>query len=223
MKNRVTLRLSLRRVLFLVIAASAALAGPIVLIVASARTCEAQSVRGGQTGRRGGADTSPARLDYRIGKIRLIGAKAYSEEKLLSVLGMGPGDLYQDAKLQSGLTELKNLYQTRGNLNFAPDPSFNFDEGLKVVDVTINIYEGSQYTVNSIKFMGNTTVRDDILRREIPLKAGSVFNFERLESAIPRLNQLGRFEEIKPGDFTVEPLPNGAKVDVVLRVKEKAR
>ena len=60
-----------------------------------------------------------------------------------------------------------------------------------VVDVTMKVTEGKQYFVNRITFTGNTTTRDNVIRREIRLLEAGVFNTEALKYSIKRLNQLG--------------------------------
>jgi hypothetical protein len=58
---------------------------------------------------------------------------------------------------------------------------------------------------------------------EESLRTGEVFDVSRLRLSLLRLNQLGLFEEIRIEDAWVQPSPDEAKVDVNLRVKEKAR
>ena len=56
--------------------------------------------------------------------------------------------------------------------------------------------EGPQYFVNRITFTGNTTTRDNVIRREMRLFEGGVFDTEALKFSVRRLNQLGYFTEI---------------------------
>ena len=57
--------------------------------------------------------------------------------------------------------------------------------------------EGQQYFVNRITFTGNTTTRDNVIRREMRLVEGGVFNTEALKYSVRRLNQLGYFKELE--------------------------
>ena len=69
-----------------------------------------------------------------------------------------------------------------------------------VVDVTMQITEGPQYFVNRITFTGNTTTRDNVIRREMRLIEGNVFDTEALKYSVRRLNQLGYFKEMNGND-----------------------
>src|SRR5262249_1441360 len=70
---------------------------------------------------------------------------------------------------------------------------------------------------------GNTTTRDKVIRREIMVPEGQVFNSSFWDMSLQRLNQLGYFEEIKPEDAEVKPSPTEPQVDITLKVKENDR
>jgi Outer membrane protein/protective antigen OMA87 len=60
-----------------------------------------------------------------------------------------------------------------------------------IVDVTMRMQEGQQFFVNRITFTGNTTTRDNVIRREMRLLEDAPFNTEALKFSVKRLNQLG--------------------------------
>jgi outer membrane protein insertion porin family len=95
-----------------------------------------------------------------------------------------------------------------------------------VVDVRVLFQEGPQYYVNRITFTGNTTTRDNVIRREMRLVEGGTFDTEALKYSVRRLNQLGYFTEIHGDerDTKIDKLtdkPNA--VDVTMRVAEQNR
>ena len=57
--------------------------------------------------------------------------------------------------------------------------------------------EGKQFFVRRIDFSGNTTTRDKVIRRELLIDEGDMFNTRLWEISILRLNQLGYFEQLK--------------------------
>ena len=61
----------------------------------------------------------------------------------------------------------------------------------------MRMQEGEQYFVNRITFVGNTTTRDNVIRREVRLLEGGVFNTEALKYSVKRINQLGYFKTIE--------------------------
>jgi outer membrane protein insertion porin family len=108
----------------------------------------------------------------------------------------------------------------QGGLNAKEPP------GPPVVDVTMRMQEGQQFFVNRITFTGNTTTRDNVIRREMRLVEGGVFNTEALKYSVKRLNQLGYFKALegKPGEVDVQKTPNATnKIDVKLKLEEQNR
>lgn len=241
MRNRVAQKLNLSRALLLTVAALAALAGPIVFGIVNVKAGGAQSApavravasrsplspptaQAGRGGPRGGAGTPSDIQEYRVGEIQVIGAKIVQNDVVLSLLGLVSGEVYNESRLKEGFRDLMKLYGSLGYINFIPEPVLNFDERQKVVNLTINIKEDRQFRVNRISFTGNTTTRDEVMRREILLKEGEVFNASAWKLSVLRLNQLGVFEEIKEEDTKVDfSSSSEPKVDVTLRVTEKGR
>jgi outer membrane protein insertion porin family len=89
----------------------------------------------------------------------------------------------------------------------------------------MRMQEGQQFFVNRITFIGNTTTRDNVIRRELRLVEGGVFNTEALKYSIKRLNQLGYFKALEGGkDIDVQKAENEPnKVDVRLKLEEQNR
>ena len=92
--------------------------------------------------------------------------------------------------------------------------------------MTIDVDEGKQFYVRRIEFQGNTTTRDKVIRREIAMEEGQIYNSRYWELSLLRLNQLGYFEKLKPDDpdTTERHLDEKAgTVDLTLKIKEKGK
>ena len=99
-------------------------------------------------------------------------------------------------------------------------------EAAPTVDVTMRLTEGKQYFVNRLIFTGNTTTRDNVIRREVRLLEGAPFNTEALKFSIRRLNQLGYFKPLEGNDkdLKTEKTPGRDNaVDVTLKFEEQNR
>jgi hypothetical protein len=176
-----------------------------------------------RAGPRGSGPASNPGQQYRIGGIKVTGAEAVNETQIVLALGLVPGQVYNEDRLRKGFDDLKKIYGSRGYVNFVPIPAFDFDEQQKVVNLTINIDEDRQFIVNRINFTGNTTTRDEVIRREIIVKEGQVFNSSPWDLSLSRLNQLGYLDEIKNEDVEIRPSPTEPTLDINLKVREKGR
>jgi outer membrane protein insertion porin family len=164
---------------------------------------------------------------YRLGAITFKNNKAIRNEKALrSLFPMKDGDIFSREKVAKGLENLRKAYGEAGYINFTSVPDTKFDDEKKTVDLSIDVDEGKQFYVRRIEFQGNTTTRDKVIRREIALEEGQIYNSRYWELSLLRLNQLGYFDQLKPDDpnTTERHLDekNGT-VDLTLKVHEKGK
>ncbi|MGH9967209.1 MAG: outer membrane protein assembly factor BamA [Pyrinomonadaceae bacterium] len=167
---------------------------------------------------------------YRIGEMKIEGNSIYSEDQIRSVIGLNKGDVANGEKIGKALFEnLKKVYGSQGFIEYTaePNPTFkdnpqNPNEG--IVDFTITIEEGKQFTLRRLEFMGNTFTRDNVLRREVLINEGDIYNQSAWEYSVIKLNQSGYFEPIdkeKDADFRTNE--EEATVDINLKVTERGR
>ncbi len=164
---------------------------------------------------------------FHLGTIIFKNNKAIPNQAALrSLFPMKDGDIFSREKIAKGLENLRKAYGEAGYINFTSVPDTKFDDEKKTVDLTIDVDEGKQFYVRRIEFQGNTTTRDKVIRREIALEEGQIYNSRYWELSLLRLNQLGYFEQLKPDDnnTTERHLDEKAgTVDLTLKVKEKGK
>jgi outer membrane protein insertion porin family len=182
---------------------------------------------------------------YRVGTMTLAGNTTVKSEALLPLFGLKEGEYYSEKQIRKGLEKARAIYGAGGYYEFtgypdvtprdrpiaaalqppdtlkAPDPP----PGTPIVDVTVRLLEGRQYFINRLTFLGNTTTHDAVIRREVALVEGGVFNTEALKYSVKRLNQLGYFKPIEDQKgIKVEKTPGvDDHVDVTLKVDEQSR
>ena len=135
-----------------------------------------------------------------------------------------PGDVYNESKIKKGFDKLRDLYGIQGYFQWTGVPKRKPDPERKVVDVTLTMEEDKRYYVGQIKFTGNNTTRDKVIRREVYLNEGDVFNTEALKLSIRRINQLGYFKPMEgaPGAPAQQPRAR-TSIDVTFKVQEQNR
>jgi outer membrane protein insertion porin family len=188
---------------------------------------------------------------YKVGKVDFEGNTIAKAEGLRPLFKLKEGDYYSEKVIRKGFEKAKELYGTGGYMEFtgypdlaprdapadpaasaaagppgpsAPAATAAADTGPPIVDVTLRMQEGKQYFVNRITFVGNTTTRDNVIRREVRLVESGVFNTEALKYSVKRLNQLGYFKPLEGEAISVEKTPGADnKVDVKLKFEEQNR
>jgi outer membrane protein insertion porin family len=162
---------------------------------------------------------------YRLGTITFTGNKAVANMKALrGTFAIKDGDWFNATALGKGLENLKKAYGTLGYINFGAIPKPEFDEQKKTVSLVVDIDEGKPFYVSRIEFQGNTITRDRVIRRELMLDEGSVYNSQLWEYSLLRLNQLEYFEPLKVDqDSEAHQDAEAGTVDLLLKVKEKGK
>ncbi len=163
---------------------------------------------------------------YHLNNINFVGVKLFRtpDSLMKPVFQMQQGDVFSTAKLRKGMTELQKLYGQFGYIDFVADPGFEPVPNTDKIDLTLTFDEGKQFFVRRIDFSGNTTTRDKVIRRELMLDEGDVFNTRLWELSILRLNQLGYFEVLKEGEAAdIKRDTKTNTVDITLKVKERGK
>ncbi len=162
---------------------------------------------------------------YRLGTITFTGNKAVTNEKALrATFAVKDGDWFNATLISKGLDNLKKAYGQLGYINFGAIPRPSFDDQKKTVSLVIDIDEGKPFYVSRIEFQGNTITRDRVIRRELMLDEGQVYNSQLWEYSLLRLNQLEYFEPLKVDqDSEAHQDPDAGTVDLLLKVKEKGK
>jgi outer membrane protein insertion porin family len=186
---------------------------------------------------------------YKVGSFDVAGNTVVKTDYLKPLFKITPGEYYGEKGIRKGLDKAREVYGAGGYYEFTGFPDYKFHDdpnpnapeapealrapdaaatpagGAPLVDVTMRFQEGQQFFVNRITFVGNTTTRDNVIRREIRLVEEGVFNTEALKYSVKRLNQLGYFKALEGGkDVDVQKTPNETnKVDVKLKLEEQNR
>lgn len=167
---------------------------------------------------------------FRLGDLKIEGNSIFSEGQIRSVIGLNKGDVANGEKIGKALYEnLKKFYGAQGFIEYTAElnPTFkdnpqNPNEG--IADFVVTIDEGKQFSLSRLEFIGNTFTRDNVLRREVLINEGDIYNQNAWDYSIIKLNQLGYFDPIdkdKDADFRTDA--DLATVNINLKVSEKGR
>ena len=147
----------------------------------------------------------------------------FKPEFLQQIFPLKTGDIFSTAKVRKALEDYHKLYGDYGYIDFTPQPATDVDAAHKLINLTLEFDEQKQFHVGRIEFVGNTTTRDKVIRREILLDEGDIFSNRLWEISILRLNQLDYFEPIKPEHAELKRNLKDSSVDIALKLKEKGK
>jgi outer membrane protein insertion porin family len=154
---------------------------------------------------------------YHVGKLTFVGYKATNEEKLRAVVKMKEGSVYSAKAIKDDAKALADAYGSGGyvDLTIVPETSEAHD---RLIDITYKIDEGQRSYVERISISGNTRTKDKVIRREVLIAPGDIFNTVRVETSKKRLENLGYFSKVDT--FPVDTEVEGRKY-LDIQVEEK--
>jgi outer membrane protein insertion porin family len=132
---------------------------------------------------------------YRVGKITMRGGQLFPVEQLMGLTKVRSGAVYSPSAVQADIKALQDFYGSKGYVDFQAGARTT-SGGDHVSDLTISIEEGGQAHVGRVNITGNTRTKDKVIRRELALAPGDMFNTVRLEASKQRLNNLNYFSKV---------------------------
>ncbi len=132
---------------------------------------------------------------YRVGSLKFEGTQVFTDSEIRRFLRMKEGAIYSPKGLKDDLKTINDYYGSRGYVETRVTPEGN-PAGPNRVDLKYKIEEGGQSFVERVNIEGNTQTKDKVIRREIPVAPGDIFNTVLIEAAKKRLENLGYFEKV---------------------------
>src|SRR5206468_4176710 len=154
---------------------------------------------------------------YHVNKILISGEKVTTEEKIRALLKMKEGSVYSPKALHDDAKALADAYGSGGYVDLVILPE-GTPAGPARVDVHYKIEEGDRSFVQRINIAGNTRTKDKVIRREVLVAPGDVFNTVRVDTTKKRLENLGYFAKVEtyPEDTDI-----AGRKDLTILVQEK--
>ncbi len=157
---------------------------------------------------------------FTLDKVRLTGNLVVNPEELITLVSVGPEEVFSRKRATDTSKSISDRLGEEGyvfaNVNMIPE----IDNDRKTIDMTFFVDPGKKIYVRHVNIAGNTTTRDEVLRREMRQMESAIASTTKIERSKIRLQQLGFFEQV-----TVETPPVvGAtdEMDVNYKVVEKA-
>ena len=161
---------------------------------------------------------------YYIKDINWVGNTLYSSQELSNVLGILPGEVYNQKLLSKRLSEdddaVSNYYMNKGYLFYQLVPIEKNIVG-DSIDLELRMFEGPQARINKVVINGNDRLYEKVVRRELRIKPGELFSKDDLMRSLREIAQTGHFnpENMQPD---IRPNEENGTVDIVLDLESKA-
>ncbi len=166
---------------------------------------------------------------FYIGNVRWLGNSVYETADLERVFGVKSGETYDKKAMYKRLGigkeanpeefSVSSMYQNSGYLMSQIDP-VEIVTAKDTVDMEIRIFEGKQFSINDVGITGNLRVDDEVIRRELDVRPGELYDRSLLMRSLRMLSTMGHFnpETLQPD---IKPVSNEL-VDINFPLEEQA-
>ncbi len=134
-------------------------------------------------------------IQYRVQNVKLEGVNIVPQDEVFARMGMLGGQLFTPQGMGDDLKALRDFYGAKGYVDMVAMPEV-LPAGPGAVDLTYRIDEGVQSYVNLVNIQGNTRTQDRVIRRELAVKPGDVFDTTLVDVSRKRLENLNYFSRV---------------------------
>ncbi|MHB1306737.1 MAG: outer membrane protein assembly factor BamA [Limisphaerales bacterium] len=167
---------------------------------------------------------------YRVGTLDFAGNELFSKEEILARsvtrdrgryrrgLSMPAGEVFTPKGLAQDREGIEDFYGARGYIDarILPQRIPNTERG--TIDLVYRVEEGGKSFIEKVEIKGNTKTKDKVIRRELAVSPGEVFDMVRVKISTNRLYGLNYFAKV---DAEAEPTDARNRKNLVIGVEEK--
>ncbi|MFH0878981.1 MAG: outer membrane protein assembly factor BamA, partial [Lentisphaerota bacterium] len=155
---------------------------------------------------------------YRLNDITLEGTKVFSNAQVRQSIRLKPGEVASWGLIQKASQSIRDFYGSRGYIRTDVNAEVEDDAALGTADVQYHVTEGSLAYINNIDIRGNTRTKDKVIRRELAVYPGEIYNEVKVRTSENRLRNLGYFSYV---NSMSEGTLISNQYDLVLDVEEQ--
>ncbi len=159
---------------------------------------------------------------YKVGEIDFGGDLLFEKKELHESIELKTQDWFSIQKRNDDIQKLTEKYQDLGYAFVNVIPKMNIHDDKLTVDIKYDFEKGNLVHFGEITVVGNTKTRDKVIRRELKIKEGELYNGTRLRESREKVERLGFFA---PGEVVFNSITrkdNKDVVDIEILVKERS-
>lgn len=154
---------------------------------------------------------------FKVGSVDFTGDLLFSRDELFETTNIQKQDIFRYQVLQDDLKALQAKYGDLGYAYANPIPRTRIREADREVDITFEIDKGYKVYFGRINMVGDSKTRDKVIRRELRIVEGELYNETRKRESIDNVKRLGFFEEVNFNSKTPKGKNDIMDLDIVVK------
>jgi len=162
---------------------------------------------------------------YKVGSVTFKGTTMYPTNDVDRIMKLKPGAVFTPQDLSKDVERIEDFYGARGHIDVnAASPNLrvnripNTETG--TMDLEYEVEEGQKYYVEKIEIRGNSKTKDRVIRRELAVSPGEVFDMVRVKVSKQRLDGLQYFDKVETRAEPTDP-PIANRKNLLVGVEER--
>jgi outer membrane protein insertion porin family len=158
---------------------------------------------------------------YKVGQLGFKGVTLFPTNDILAKLKMGVGQTFTPKGLHTDTGIIQDIYGTKGYIDARIIPRKHPNTQTGTMDLVYEVVENDKSYIEKIEIKGNTKTKDRVIRRELSVSPGEVFDMVRVKRSADRLRGLNYFEDQFGVDTQPETTDVPSRRNLVVTVREK--
>jgi len=155
---------------------------------------------------------------YKFGNVVLQGNKLFPEAEIRRAVSAKPGAPASTENLRASAQGIEDFYGSRGYIDSQVKPVLDTDTGRRIVNIVFSVTEGSQSKIRNIRIEGNNRTKDKVIRRELLVAPGELYDEVKVRRSERIVNNLGYFKTVR--SYPTKTLVPDER-DLIMEVEEK--
>ena len=154
---------------------------------------------------------------YSVGEVDFAGDLVFEKSELMDAIKIKDNGIFSVEVMQKDILDLQAKYGDLGYAFANVIPRYGFDEKEKKVNLVFEFEKGNKVYFGQINVVNNSKTRDKVVRRELKIREGELYNETRKRQSQEAIQRLGFFEEVNFKQIPAPENPDLYKIDIVIK------
>ncbi len=155
---------------------------------------------------------------YDISRVSVQGVDTFEPSAVSNLVELKRGEVASLDAIRNAASSIRDYYNRRGYIDTVVRPDLKADLESRSVEVAFDVREGEKAFIRDVLIEGNTRTKDEVIRRELVVYPGELYDETRIRTSEARVRNLRYFEYVRTAPRAT---PEPDEYDVVFEVQEK--
>ncbi|MFC1497693.1 outer membrane protein assembly factor BamA, partial [Verrucomicrobiota bacterium] len=157
-------------------------------------------------------------VEYRFGEMSVSGVTLFPEAEIRRFIRTRTGDVASTLTIERSVHAIEDYYGSLGYMNASVNTVLDPNASKKNVNIVYSVTEGKRASIRNVLIRGNTRTKDKVIRRELLVYPGDIYNNVKVRRSESVIRNLGHFSFVR--SYPVNTPVNEEK-DIIFEVEEK--